>query len=51
MSRKMKRDKKKIIRAVTVSMSLCFCRDVMIKMRAMGYHMMAVTSSGAGLTT
>lgn len=49
MSRKMKRDKKKIIRAVTVSMSLCFCRDVMIKMRAMGYHMMAVTSPGPEL--
>ncbi len=45
----MKRDKKKIIRAVTVSMSLCFCRDVMIKMRAKGYHMMAVTSPGPDL--
>ncbi len=45
----MKRDKKKIIRAVTVSMSLCFCRDVMIKMRAKGYHMMAVTSPGPEL--
>ncbi len=45
----MKRDKKKIIRAVTVPLSLCFCRDVMIKMRAMGYHMMAVTSPGPDL--
>ncbi len=45
----MKRDKKKIIRAVTVSMSLGFCRDVMIKMRAMGYHMVAVTSPGQEL--
>lgn len=43
------RDKKKIIRAVTVSMSLTFCRDIMIKMRAMGYHMMAVTSPGPEL--
>lgn len=43
------RDKKKIIRAVTVSLSLCFCRDVMIKMRAMGYHMVAVTSPGPEL--
>lgn len=43
------RDKKKIIRAVTVPLSLCFCRDVMIKMRAMGYHMVAVTSPGPEL--
>ena len=43
------RDKKKIIRAVTVSMSLDFCRDVMIKMRAMGYDMVAVTSPGPEL--
>ncbi len=45
----MKRDKKKIIRAVTVSLSLTFCRDMMIKMRAMGYHMVAVTSPGTEL--
>lgn len=43
------RDKKKIIRAVTVPLSLCFCRDVMIKMRAMGYNMVAVTSPGPEL--
>lgn len=43
------RDKKKIIRAITVPLSLCFCRDVMIKMRAMGYHMVAVTSPGPEL--
>lgn len=46
---KMKRNKKKIIRAVTVSQSLDFCREVMIKMRAMGYDMMAVTSPGPEL--
>ena len=45
----MKRNKKKIIRAVTVSQSLDFCREVMIKMRAMGYDMMAVTSPGPEL--
>lgn len=45
----MKRNKKKIIRAVTVPMSLCFCRDIMIKMRAMGYEMVAVTSPGPEL--
>ncbi len=43
------RDKKKIIRAVTVPQSLCFCREVMLKMRAMGYNMMAVTSPGPEL--
>ena len=46
---KMKRNKKKIIRAVTVSQSLDFCREVMIKMRAMGYDMVAVTSPGPEL--
>lgn len=40
---------KKIIRAVTVSQSLGFCREVMIKMRAMGYDMVAVTSPGPEL--
>ena len=34
----MKRNKNKIIRAVTVPQSLDFCREVMIKMRAMGYE-------------
>lgn len=42
-------NKKKILRAVTVPMSLCFCRDIMIKMRAMGYEMVAVTSPGPEL--
>lgn len=40
---------KKIIRAVTVSQSLTFCRDVMIDMRKKGYEMVAVTSSGPEL--
>lgn len=42
----MTRNKNKIIRSVTVSQSLGFCREVMIKMRAMGYEMVAVTSPG-----
>lgn len=42
-------NKKKILRAVTVPMSLCFCRDIMIKMRTMGYEMLAVTSPGPEL--
>lgn len=46
---KMKRNKKKIIRSVTVSQSLDFCREVMIKMRAMGYDMVVVTSPGPEL--
>lgn len=45
----MKQNNKKIIRAVTVSQSLGFCREVMIKMRAMGYDMVAVTSPGPEL--
>lgn len=45
----MKRNKHKIIRSVTVSQSLGFCREVMIKMRAMGYEMVAVTSPGPEL--
>lgn len=45
----MKRNKNKIIRAVTVPQSLGFCREVMIKMRAMGYDMVAVTSPGLEL--
>lgn len=43
----MKRKHNKIIRAVTAPQSLCFCREVMIKMRMMGYEMVAVTSPGA----
>lgn len=39
----------KIIRAVTVSQSLVFCREIMIKMRARGYEMVAVTSPGPEL--
>lgn len=45
----MTRNKNKIIRSVTVSQSLGFCREVMIKMRAMGYEMVAVTSPGPEL--
>lgn len=45
----MKRNKKKIIRAVTASQSLGFAREVMIKMRKMGYDMVAVTSPGPEL--
>lgn len=43
------RNKKKILRAVTSAQSLVFCRDVMVKMRAMGYDMVAVTSPGPEL--
>lgn len=45
----MTRNKNKIIRSVTVSQSLGFCREVMIKMRAMGYDMVAITSPGPEL--
>lgn len=45
----MARNKNKIIRAVTVSQSLDFCREVMIQMRAMGYKMLAVASPGIDL--
>lgn len=45
----MTRNKNKIIRSVTVSQSLGFCREVMIKMRAMGYDMVVVTSPGPEL--
>ena len=45
----MRYNKNKIIRAVTVPQSLGFCREVMIKMRRMGYDMVAVTSPGPEL--
>lgn len=45
----MARNKKKIIRAVTVPQSLGFCREVMIKMRDMGYEFVAVSSPGERL--
>ena len=45
----MTRNKNRIIRSVTVSQSLGFCREVMIKMRAIGYDMVAVTSPGPEL--
>ena len=45
----MRYNKNKIIRSVTVPQSLDFCREVMIKMRAMGYDMVAVTSPGPEL--
>lgn len=41
---------KKIIRAVTVDLSCGFFREVMIKMREMGYEMVALTSPGPNLT-
>lgn len=37
----MKRNNKKKIRTVSIAQSLGFCREVMIKMRAMGYDMVA----------
>ena len=45
----MERNKKKIIRSVTVPQSLGFCRDVMIQMRSKGYDMLAVSSPGPEL--
>lgn len=45
----MERNKKKIIRAVTVPQSLGFCREVMVKMREKGYEMVAVSSPGPEL--
>lgn len=45
----MTRNKKKIIRAVTVPQSLGFCRDVMIRLRDMGYEVVAVSSPGEKL--
>lgn len=43
------KDRKKIIRAVTVAQSLEFCREIMLKMRDQGYEMIAVTSPGEKL--
>ena len=40
---------KKIIRVVTVPQSLGFCRDNMIRMREIGYEMIAVSSPGEDL--
>lgn len=45
----MERNKKKIIRAVTVPQSLDFCEEVMEKLRKEGYEMIAVTSPGPDL--
>ena len=45
----MTRNKKKIIRACTVPQSLGFCREIMIRMREMGYEMVAVSSPGERL--
>lgn len=39
----------KIIRAVTIPLSLMFCREVMIKLRAKGHEMVALTSPGPEL--
>ena len=45
----MTRNKKKIIRTVTVPQSLGFCREVMLKMEKMGYESVVVTSPGKPL--
>lgn len=45
----MQRNKKKIIRAVTVSLSCVFFEDVMRRLRADGYEMVAVTNPGPEL--
>ena len=45
----MSRNKKKIIRTVTVPQSLGFCREVMLRMEKMGYESVAVTSPGETL--
>lgn len=45
----MARNRNKIIRAVTAPQSLVFCREVMIRMREMGYEMIAVSSPGVQL--
>lgn len=45
----MERNKKKIIRACTVPQSFGFCREVMIRMREMGYEFVAVSSPGERL--
>lgn len=45
----MTRNKKKIIRAVTVSLSCVFFEDVMRRLRSDGYEMVAVTSPGPEL--
>lgn len=45
----MKRNKKKIIRAVTVSMSCGFFADIMRKMRDKGFEMVALSSPGPEL--
>lgn len=45
----MERNKKKIIRACTVPQSFSFCREVMIRMRGMGYEFVAVSSPGERL--
>lgn len=45
----MARNKKKIIRAATVSLSVDFFKEVMIRMREAGYEMVALTSPGEDL--
>lgn len=45
----MERNKKKIIRAVTVSMSCVFFEEVMRRLRADGFEMVALTSPGPEL--
>lgn len=45
----MTRNKKKIIRTVTVPQSLGFCQEVMLRMEKMGYESVVVTSPGEAL--
>ena len=45
----MSRNKKKIVRSVTVPGSLGFCREVMIRMEKEGYEFVVVTSPGEAL--
>lgn len=45
----MARNKKKIIRAATVSLSVDFFKDIMLRMREDGYEMEALTSPGEDL--
>ena len=45
----MKRNKNKIVRAVTVSMSCIFFHELMSKMRDKGYEMVALSSPGSEL--
>ena len=45
----MQRNKKKIIRTVTVPQSIVFFEEIMVRMRKDGYEIVVVTSSGKEL--